>query len=135
MTGSDKSNLPHHKEDNSPQHSEDSPRARTWCVLLLLLCGRVVHVALCCPHVVWCLSSGVGKISATKHVDVNVRMGRYISYSQKGSYITVQIGAIFRHAMDMRTQWQNSRNMGYGRVTNGTLRSKQSVTTTSATRA
>ena len=46
MTGSDTS--------NSPQQSEDTPRAHTCCPLLLLLCGRVV--ALCSPHVVCCLS-------------------------------------------------------------------------------
>ena len=34
MTGSDTS--------NSPQHSENPPRAHAWCCLLLLLCGRVV---------------------------------------------------------------------------------------------
>ena len=54
---------------------------------------------------------------------------------KKGSYITTQIGALYGHAMDMRTQRQHSKNMGYGGVTNGTLRSKQSATTTAATGA
>ena len=40
---------------NSPQRSEDKPRAHEWCYLPLLLCGRVV--ALCSPHVVCCLSA------------------------------------------------------------------------------
>ena len=46
---------------------------------------------------------------------------------KKGSYITAQIGAIYVHAMDMRTQRQHSRNMGYGGVANGTLRPKESA--------
>ena len=48
--------------------------------------------------------------------------------------MTAQIVAIYGHAMDMRTQRQHSTNMGYGGVTNGPLRSKQSTTTTAATR-
>ena len=49
MTGSDTS--------NSPQHSEDTPRAHAWCCLLLLLCGRVVCgvvFSACCLLSVMC---------------------------------------------------------------------------------
>ena len=42
-------------------------------------------------------------------------------------YITARIGAIYGHAMEMRTKWQHSGNMGYGGVTNGTLRSKNQL--------
>ena len=60
-SSSDPKSSPRGDERNSPHHSEDSPRARTWCILLLLLlrCGKVVRVALCCPHVVWSLPSVV----------------------------------------------------------------------------
>ena len=61
-------------------------------------CTRSVLLSSCCLVPVICR---VGKISDTKHVDVNVRMGWYISYYQKGSYITAQVGAIYGHAMDM----------------------------------
>ena len=59
-------------------------------------------------------------------------MGWYINYCHFFFYITAQIGAIYGHAVDMRTQRQHSRNFGYGGVTNGTLRSNQSATTTAA---
>ena len=51
---------------------------------------------------------GVGKISDTKHVDVNVRIGSYINSYVKCSYTTTHIGAIYGHAMDMRTQRQHT---------------------------
>ena len=54
-------------------------------------------------------------------------MGWYINYNQKVYYITARIGAIDEHAMEMRTKWQHSGNMGYGGVTNGTLRSKNQL--------
>ena len=63
----------------------------------------------------------------TVYLDVKVRMCWYINYHQKVSYITAQIGAIYGHAMEMRTKWQHSGNMGYGGVTNGTLRSKNQL--------
>ena len=98
-------------------------------------CATALYVALCCPHDVWCLSSVVwAKSPDTKYVHCNVRMSWYINYSRKGAYFTAQIGAIYVHAMDVSTQRQHIRNMGYGGVTNGTLQSKQSATTT-ATRA
>ena len=42
---------------NSPQHSEDTPRAYKWCCLPLVLCGRII--ALCPPHLVCRLSSAI----------------------------------------------------------------------------
>ena len=39
-------------------------------------------------------------------------MGWYMNYYKKCSCFTAQIGAIYGHAMDMRTQRQHSRNMG-----------------------
>ena len=38
----------------------------------------------------------------TASLNVNVRMGLYINYYLKGSYITDQIGAIYGHAIEMR---------------------------------
>ena len=63
----------------------------------------------------------------TVYLDVNVRMGWCINDHQKVSYITARIGAIYGHAMEMRTKWQHSGNVGYGGVTNGTLRSKNQL--------
>ena len=54
-------------ESNSPQHSEGSPRAHTWCILLLLLwqgCTRSVVLSSCCLVPVIC---GVSKISDPYH--------------------------------------------------------------------
>ena len=59
--------------------------------------------------------------------DVNVRIGWLIKYNKKGSYITAQIGAIYGYAIEMRSKRQDTRNMGYGGVTNVTLRSKNQV--------
>ena len=53
--------------------------------------------------------------------------GLVYTLPQKISYITARIGAIYGHAMEMRTKWQHSGNMGYGGVTNGTLRSKNQL--------
>ena len=50
--------------------------------------------------------------------------GLVYKLNQKGSYITDQIDATNGHAMEMRTKRQHGGNMGYGGVTNGTLRSK-----------
>ena len=49
-------------------------------------------------------------------------MGLYINYYLKGSYITDQIGAIYGRAIEMRPKRRHTRNMGYGGVTNATLR-------------
>ena len=68
-------------------------------------CTRSVVLSSSCLVPVIC---GVDNICDTKHVDVNVRMGWYIYYYQKCSYITAQIGAIYGHAMDMRTQRQHT---------------------------
>ena len=76
MTGSDTS--------NSPQHSEDTPRAHTWGCLRLLLCGRVV--ALCSTNVIVCCTCRLRSWQKTQKnsrektasVDVKVRMGCYI---------------------------------------------------------
>ena len=50
-----------------------------------------------------------------------------MNYHQKCSYITDQIGAIYGHAIEMRSKRQHTRNMGYGGVTNATLRSKNQL--------
>ena len=54
-------------------------------------------------------------------------MGWYINYHQKVFYIDARIGAIYGHGMEMRTTRQHSGNLGYGGVTNGTLRSKNQL--------
>ena len=53
--------------------------------------------------------------------------GLVYKLQSKGYYITAQIGAIYGHAMEMRTKWQHSGNIGYGGVTYGTLRSKNQL--------
>ena len=63
----------------------------------------------------------------TASLDVNVRMGLYINYLQKVSYITDGIGAIYGHAMEMRPKRQHNSKMGYGGVTNATLRSNNQL--------
>ena len=60
-------------------------------------------------------------------LDVNVRMRFYTNYYQKGSYMTDQIGAIYEHAVETHPKRQHTRNMGYGGVTNATLRSKNQL--------
>ena len=45
----------------------------------------------------------------------------------KYSYITYQIGAIYGHAIEMRPKRQHTRKMGYGGVTNATLRSNNQL--------
>ena len=54
-------------------------------------------------------------------------MGLYINYYQKGFYINDQIGAIYGHAIEMRPERQHTRKMGYGGVTNATLRSNNQL--------
>ena len=54
-------------------------------------------------------------------------MGKHKNLNQKCFYISEKIGAINGHAMEMRTKRQDSRNKGYGGVTNGTLRSKNQL--------
>ena len=63
----------------------------------------------------------------TVYLNVNVRMGWYINCYQKSFYITDEIGAIYRHAIEMRSQQQHTRIMGYGGVTNVKLRSKNQL--------
>ena len=95
-------------------------------------CTRSVVLSSHCLVTVICSE---GKTSDTKHVDVNVRMGWYINYYQKGSYITSEVGAIAPCYGHAHAAAAYSRTMEYGGVANGTLRSKQSATTTAATRA
>ena len=68
-------------------------------------CKRSVVLSSCCLVPAIC---AVGNIFHTKHVDVDVRVVWYINYYQIGSYIAAQIGAIYGHAIDMRTQRQHT---------------------------
>ena len=88
MTGSDKS--------NSSQYSEDSPRART-CILLLLLCSRGARSVVLSSYCLVPVICGVGKISDTKYVDVHVWMGWYINYDQKVPILPLKLA----QSMDM----------------------------------
>ena len=63
----------------------------------------------------------------TVSLDVNVRMGWFIYHYQKVAYIAAQIVSIYGDAMKMRTKRQHSRNLGYGGVTNATLRSNNQL--------
>ena len=54
-------------------------------------------------------------------------MGWYINLYHKVPYIYIQVGAIYGHAIEVRTKRQHSRNLGYGGVTNRTLRSKNQL--------
>ena len=67
MTGSDTS--------NSPQHSEDTPHAHTWCCLMLLLCGRVVCGSVlseCCLVMCELCKKKTEKLRAEKTASPNV---------------------------------------------------------------
>ena len=64
---------------------------------------------------------GVGKISDAESVDVNVRMGWYENYYQKGSYITAQLARSMGMLWTCARSGSTQQNVGYRWVTNGTL--------------
>ena len=61
------------------------------------------------------------------YLDANVRIGWHINWYKHVYYITDQVGVIYGHAIEMRPKRQHTREMGYGGVTNATLRSKNQL--------
>ena len=105
-------------------------------------CTRSVVLFSCCLAPLIC---GVSK-NDTQHdpsvecvkilsLDVNVRMGWYINYHKKFSYITAQIGAIYGHAWELRTKRQHSMKYGVWWSDKWHAPIKESAFSTAATRA